>query len=361
MPDINELIINISTIVISFFIFMIYLTIFIIHIKKSILKKGYFTIVFTQIILESFIILAILCISIFPLIKFIENKNICFTILILIYNFCYICDILYNIQSLLILIFKNKKPEDKEDLEYDLYDNEEKSGIEKIKIDESSYAVHHIFSFLLSGIETIFFYFFSLMKKDDKDEMYKDNHAWYFYFLGEKGNLKILSFFFVNVIYFISALAYCFKKDNLNSLKLKNYSIYCLVSSLLNFIYPAKIILLKIIGNKINDTILIFMIYIYFSLSLVYLIYTCYYRLNCYYVQFVLGSKDNHFCSKLLFGLKIIFACSRIPDLNFADFNSNFIFHSLTGKIDIKDVSNDNNQKNTSLSHSISYIEEESK
>lgn len=349
MSDINQLIINISTIVISFFIFMIYLTIFIIHIKKSILKKGYFTIVFTQIILESFIILAILCISIFSLNIFTEIKNICFTILILIYNFCYICDILYNIQSLLILIFKNKKPGDKEDLEYDLYDNEEKSGLEKIKIDESSYAAHHIFSFLLSGIQTTFFYFLFL------DGIKIDAHAWYYYFLGKENNLKILSFFSINVIYFISALAYCFKKDNINSLKLKNYSIYCLVSSLLNFIYPAKIILLKIIENKINETILI---YIYFLLSLIYLIYTCFYRLNCYYIQFVLGSKENHFCGKLLFGLKIIFACSKIPDLNFADFNSNFLFHSLTGIIDIKDVSNDTNQKNNSLSNSISYIEE---
>ena len=356
MSDINQLIINISTIVISFFIFMIYLTIFIIHIKKSILKKGYFTIVFTQIILESFIILEILCISIFPLIKFTEKKNICFTILILIYNFCYICDILYNIQSLLILFFKDKKSGDKEDFEYDLYDNEEKSGIEKIKIDESSYAVHHIFSFLLSGIQTIFFYFFFLVKKDNVEEMNQiDTYAWYYYFLGKENDLKILSFFSTNVIYFISALAYCFKKDNINSLKLKNYSIYCLVSSLLNFIYPAKIILLKIIENKINETILI---YIYFLLSLIYLIYTCFYRLNCYYIQFVLGSKENHFCGKLLFGLKIIFACSKIPDLNFADFNSNFLFHSLTGIIDIKDASNDTNQKNNSLSNSISYIEE---
>ena len=247
--DIDKLIINISTIVISFHIFMIYLTIFIIHIKKSILKKGYFTIVFTQIILEFFIILALLCISILSFIDFKEDKtkNICFSILILIYTFCYICDIFYNILSLFILIFKNKKS-DKEDLEYDLYDTEEKSGIEKIKIDESkikidesSYTIHHIFSFLLSGIQTTFFYFFYLRTNDRIDI-----HLWYYYFLGTENNLKYLFFFCINVIYFISALAYCFKKDNINSFKLKNYSIYCLVSSLLNFIYPAKIILLKI-------------------------------------------------------------------------------------------------------------------
>jgi hypothetical protein len=328
---------------------MIYLTIFIIHIKKSILKKGYFTIVFTQIIIESFIILALLCISILSFFEFIENKNICFTILILIYTFCYICDTFYNIQSLLILTCKNKKSGDKEDLEYDLYDNEDKSGIETIKIDESSNAIHHIFSFLLSSIQTIFFYFFYIMKNGNIDK-----YGWYYYFLGNETNLKYLSFFSINVIYFISALVYCFKKDSINFLKLKNYSIYCLVSSLLNFIYPAKIILLKIFNNSINDRILI---YIYFSLTLVYLMYTCYYRLNCYYVQFVLGSKGNHFCSKLLFGLKIIFACNKIPDLNFADFNSNFLFHSLTGTIDIKDIPNETN-KNSIVSDSMSFIED---
>ena len=348
--DIDKLIINISTIVISFHIFMIYLTIFIIHIKKSILKKGYFTIVFTQIILESFIILALLCISILSFIDFKEDKtkNICFSILILIYTFCYICDIFYNILSLFILIFKNKKS-DKEDLEYDLYDTEEKSGIEKIKIDESSYTIHHIFSFLLSGIQTTFFYFFYLRTNDRIDI-----HLWYYYFLGTENNLKYLFFFCINVIYFISALAYCFKKDNINSFKLKNYSIYCLVSSLLNFIYPAKIILLKIFKNRINDRILI---YNYFPLTLLYFMYTCLYRLNCYYVQFVLGSEKNHFCSKLLFGLKIIFVCTKIPDLNFADFNSNFLFHSLTGTIDIKDIPNES-KKNNSHSNSISFLED---
>ena len=335
--DIDKLIINISTIVISFLIFMIYLTIFIIHIKKSILKKGYFTIVFTQIILESFIDF-----------KEDKTKNICFSILILIYTFCYICDIFYNILSLFILIFKNKKS-DKEDLEYDLYDTEEKSGIEKIKIDESSYTIHHIFSFLLSGIQTTFFYFFYLRTNDRIDI-----HLWYYYFLGTENNLKYLFFFCINVIYFISALAYCFKKDNINSFKLKNYSIYCLVSSLLNFIYPAKIILLKIFKNRINDRILI---YNYFPLTLLYFMYTCLYRLNCYYVQFVLGSEKNHFCSKLLFGLKIIFVCTKIPDLNFADFNSNFLFHSLTGTIDIKDIPNES-KKNNSYSNSISFLED---
>ena len=346
--NIDKLIINISTIVISFHIFMIYLTIFIIHIKKSILKKGYFTIVFTQIILESFIILVLLCISILSFIDFkeVKTKNICFLILILIYTFCYICDIFYNILSLFILIFKNKKS-DKEDLEYDLYDTEEKSGIEKIKIDESSYTIHHIFSFLLSGIQTTFFYFFYLRTNDRIDI-----HLWYYYFLGTENNLKYLFFFSINAIYFISALAYCFKKDNINSFKLKNYSIFCFVSSLLNFIYPAKIILnrFEIEGRIIK--------YTYFSLTLMYLIYTCFYRLNCYYIQFVLENGKNHFCGKICFGLKIIFTCCKIPDLNFADFNSNFIFHALTGKIDIKDINNDD-IVHRSLSNSSSFLENE--
>ena len=74
-------------------------------------------------------------------------------------------------------------------------------------------------------------------------------------------------------------------------------------------------------------------------------------------MQFVLGSEKNHFCSKLLFGLKIIFVCTKIPDLNFADFNSNFLFHSLTGTIDIKDIPNES-KKNNSHSNSISFLED---
>jgi hypothetical protein len=314
--------------------------------KKSILKKGYFTIVFTQIFLESFMILILLCISILSIIGFKGNKDIYFTILILIYIFCYISDIFYNIISLIILTFKNKKS-DKEDLEYDLYDTEEKTGTEKIKIDESSYAIHHIFSFLLSGIQTALFYFFYLRKNNPVDV-----HAWYYYFFETEKNLKYLFFFSINAIYFISALAYCFKKDNINSFKLKNYSIYCFVSSLLNFIYPAKIILNKF---EIKEIIIK---YTYFPLTLVYLVYTCFYRLNCYYIQFVLENGKNRFCGKICFGLKIIFTCCKIPDLNFADFNSNFIFHALTGKIDIKDINNDD-IVHRSLSNSLSFLENE--
>jgi len=355
MVNIDNLIINICAIIISLIIFMIYLIIFIIHIKKPILKKGYFTIVFTQIILESFIILALLSISILSLIGIDKNINILFPI-ILIYNFCYLCDIFYNIQSLFILFFKKNKSENKDDLEYDLYETEEKNDVEKIKIDQSSYVINHIFSFLLSGIQTTVFYLFYLLyltKNNDKDS--QDNrYEWYFYFLGNKIGLKYLFFFLFNILYFISALAYCFKKDNINSLKLKNYSIYCLVSSLLNFIYPAKIILLKIFKD-INNKILI---YIYFPLTLVYLMYTCYYRLKCSYVQFVLGNEDKHFCRKFLFGLKIIFTCSKIPDLNFADFNSNFIFHALTGIIDIKEASKVE-IRDTARSNSISILDDQ--
>lgn len=329
-------IINICTIVITSFILIINYIIFIIHIRQSILRKGYFVIIFIQIILESFINISLLSISISSLNKKNDGEPSYLFIPVLFFDFCYNLDILYNIISLFNLTYEKNDNKDEDLLEYNIYDNDDIPKDKVIKIEKHLFIKEHITSILFSLIHSVIYYF---LIKDEKNNKY----LWYFYFLSiNNKNLSYILLFVFNIIFFILSFNYCCKKENLySSNKLKNYSIYCFVSSIISFIYPIKLIYCTIVGNKLNKEKEDILIYIFCPITLLYLLITCIFRLNCYYVQFILGNKKNNFCYKLLSAIKIIFfCCGKMPELNFADLNSNYIYHSLCYQSDLENQSN---------------------
>ena len=69
-------------------------------------------------------------------------------------------------------------------------------------------------------------------------------------------------------------------------------------------------------------------------LFFIYLIITSLFRLGCYYVQFVLSKAGNTFMNKVCFGLRILFKCQEVPEPNFIDYNSTFVYHSLASNSD---------------------------
>ena len=62
---------------------------------------------------------------------------------------------------------------------------------------------------------------------------------------------------------------------------------------------------------------------------ILYLIITSYFRVNCYYIQYVLEEQGKGCCKKAKTGMSIICCCRKIPSPNFVDLNSTFVYHSL--------------------------------
>ena len=81
--------------------------------------------------------------------------------------------------------------------------------------------------------------------------------------------------------------------------------------------------------------------YIVLSGFLFYIFATCYYRMNCYYVQYILESEGKGFFKRCAFGFRILFCCKKIREPNFIDFTSTFIFHSLANFSDFLGEDND--------------------
>ena len=326
-------IINIISILFILLNIFILLTICRIHSKKKNLRIKYFGVVFTQIILELLLNIIFLITIFFSLLmSTIQNKYLyIFSVLI---NFLYNIDIIYNIQTIIsLVIYKNKVDSN------DVFSNDDTSKSDEFgnsnTIDVKSYSFKkiHFFSFFASLIHSIFFFFVFFDK--NKKEIEFD---WYFFFYyKEEDNLKYLFLFVFNYIFVISSIRYCFVKQKINeTIKLKHYSIYTFIISLISLIFPIKIILNKF--YKKNDLYEKITTPIYSFLILVYLFENSYFRLNCYYIQNILSKKGDKFCSKIEFGIKILLSKKiAIPTPNFIDFNNSFLFHSLSSPEDFYD------------------------
>ena len=182
----------------------------------------------------------------------------------------------------------------------------------------------------------------------------------------EKKKLFYLFFFVFNIAFFILSIIYCFTRQKINeTIKLKHYSIYCLIFSLISLIFPLKIILNNIIyekGNeneddeyeegskKVNEEITDIMACVYSFLLLFFFMENSYFRLNCYYVQNILSKKGNNCCSKFCLSIQILFTKIKISPPNFIDFNNTFLFHSLSSE---KDFYNDREKRLLSRTESI--------
>lgn len=350
MPDsINyEKILNIVFIIFSFIFFLIGLVITLMHIKQPFIRQGFFKVVFIQVIFETIIIFLLLIINICLLIEKQSSNNFMdskiFILFPIIFNFCYMGNISYNIQALLYLSIK--KSENEELIDYDI-SNKNQEHTNSISFTKHSFKRIHLFSFIFTILHSIIF---SLFIKNSFNI-----HYWYYYFFngveGQIGNQSHVSYFYcfffiLNLIFFCISLPYLFMSFNKERITehiiLKHYSIYSFLSSLCGLIFPLVIILCHF---EVFDKKQILK-YIAPELFMIYLIVTMYFRINCYYVQYILGSKGKSFMTRLNYGIKILFACEKIPEPNFIDYNSSFVLQSLSNFNDfvVEDTNRDGSE-----------------
>ena len=335
------------------------------HSKQKSIRVGYFIVVFIQIIIELLLSILFLIVIILSFLKeneVINNEKYLYIFPVLI-NFLYNIDILYNIQTIICLMKAKNKIESSDAFTSDDLSKSEEGGNSNISIDIKTYSFRriHFISFFFSFIHS-FIYALIIFKEDQNPNM-----DWYFYFYDqEKNNLFYLFFFVFNIAFFILSIIYCFTRQKINeTIKLKHYSIYCFIFSLISLIFPLKIILNNIIyekgnGNeddeykkrieKVNNDITDIMACVYSFLLLVFFMENSYFRLNCYYVQNILSKKGNNCCSKFCFSIQILFTKIKISPPNFIDFNNTFLFHSLASE---KDFYNEREKRLVSRTESI--------
>lgn len=356
MDNINSKIISIISIVFTSINSFILITICKMHIKQKYIRKGYFQIVFTQIIIELLLNLTMLAISILNMIY--DLNGIYLIFIPILFNFFFMTDILYNIQTIFFL--KNAK--NKIDKEDNFNDNDSRGSFDRsssINVEHYTFKRIHIISFSFSSIHSLIYFFavFSNYKKYEKNIF--DWNYFFDYFIidpnisnNKKESLLYLLLYIFNYIFLFASIIYCCINQKIEgTIKLKYYSIYCLLSSLISLIFPISFILNILPINKKSNLF----IDIYFSLFIIYLICNCIFRLKCYYVQYILSSQGISLCSKLSFGLKIFFTRTIIPPPNFIDFNNTFLFHSLATE---NDFFNQNDLNKDDLSRALSLIDE---
>jgi len=313
--------------IISFFINLI---IILIHKRQSFFRQGFFKIVFVQIILEECINLSSIIMKLIYM--FDITRGPWFFIFPIIFNFSYVTNILYNIR--IIYFLKNYDKTRDEEINYDIKDGNSNSSYShqgSISLDQESFKNINIFSFSISIIYIIAYiiYIFTL---DQKIKIESEDWKWYYYYLvGEDGSYWMIFFFSIHIFYIFVSVPYFFKSMNkgkvTNNILLKNYSIYGVLSSIVSLLFPITFLVNK--AQLINN----FHYIISFGF-LGYIFITCFYRIRCYYIKYILESERKGFFNRCIFGFRILFCCQTIKEPNFIDLNSSFIFHSLANVSD---------------------------
>ena len=338
--------VNIILIVFLFFSLLINFMIILIHLKQKSLRRGFFIIIFVQIILEAIITFSLLIMNIIYLTDIKTDKW--FAIFPILFNFGYITNILYNIRIMIYLMTLDKKKDEliNYDLKEDTVGDDNASQLSRqstVGFTPHSFKSFHLCCFLLSIIHTII-YSLNLFKDEISVEDFK-KWNWFYYFMNGSGGKKRFFFFIFHYIFFIVSIPYLFLSLNKEKISehilLKRFSLYCIFSSLISLLFPTSVFLHLIYKEE--------MVEIYFGLMYAFVFYlsiTWIFRVNCYYIQYVLESNGNGFCQKCAFGFKILFCCQSIPSPNFIDLNSTFIYHSLANLNDFSQDLSDSTEIN---------------
>lgn len=323
---------NISDYILCFFLFISFLINFIIiliHKRQPFLRQGFFIIVFVQIILEASINLSSLIMKIIYMSD--TTRDVWFALFPILFNFCYMTNVLYNIR--IIIFLKNYNKDRDESINYDIRDNNSNNSFShqgSISFNQQSFKYIHICCFTIS----VFYIFVYIIHIFNIKNVELESQKWrwiYYYLVDENGGYWKLIFFSPNFIYFIVSIRYFFLSINkgkvTNHILLKNFSIYCVFSSIVSLLFPITLIVNLITISEEQEQYVFH--YIILCGFLVYIIATCYYRMNCYYVKYILDSEGKGFIKRCIFGFRILFCCKKIQVPNFIDLNSSFILHSL--------------------------------
>lgn len=328
--DVHELIINILSIFVSLFCFLCSMLVVIIHIKQSFLRKGFFKVVFAFSILELFLNLELIINSLYVIIK---NKEISpgpigESIFGFIFNFLLTSLISYNIVTIINLYFQSTK---KDTLtEKEIVDDEQSQY--SIKIFNYSFLYIHLISLGIGlGHSTLLVCFCKF-----------GNSLWHLFYLSMKGeyiqsayNILIFIPHYVLVLTSIPYLIMSWNKAKITEhIRLKHYAIYTIFLAIFCIVFPLGMFLVSKLlvndGLSDNDKLeIIILKYLVSGFLFIFLLKSSVYRITCYYVQSVLRSEGGSFCDKLMNGIKILFCLKGVKNLDFVDFNSNFVYHSL--------------------------------
>ena len=321
---------NIILVIALSFSLLINIMIILIHSKQKSLRKGLFIIIFVQIIMEAIINFSLLLMNIIYLTDIERDKW--FIVFPLLFNFGYVSNILYNIRIMFYLMTLDKK--DDESVNYDLKDdnleNDNNSRVSRqstVSLISHSFISFHFFSFSLSIIHTVVYGLFLII--DNINIENKDKWRWFYYFMNGSEGIWRLCLYVFHIIFFIISLPYLMLSLNKEKLSdhilLKRFSIYCIFSSLISLLFPTGVIIHEFTIFKEKEQIFYYLMFVF----ILYILVTWVFRVNCYYIQYILEQKGKGFCQKCISGFRILFCCESIPSPNFIDLNSSFVYHSL--------------------------------
>ena len=325
----------------SFISILFNLTILIIHIKQPLLKCGFFNVVFGQVITEFFININIFFISLFYLIYDQEFIGKWFVMFPIFFNYFYEANIIYNISIIICLMTFNR---DKTELinyaiDNDITRSSDLSHQNTLVLEDATFKKFHFISYSISTIY-IFFYILNLYVFQGEDLKIQENDwNWYFYFICGKKYFWRIFFFLFHILFFFISIIYLTKSFNKNKISnhiyLRSYAIFCFFNSLISLLFPITL-LIFMIGFKDDPTdfthdylILIILAILFFFIA------TAIFRLNNYYVYYVL-TEDGKGCLNWFRNIfNVLFCCKKMKELNIIDYDGPFILHALSSFNDL--------------------------
>ena len=340
MVDIDR-IINISLLIISLICFIQSFTVEYLHLTQENLKQGFFEVVFLIVTFECILYFLLLSESILLLLKI--NVIIIHIILGTIIFFSNLEIIFYNILTLNHLMNSSIKKDKL--IEKDMENKDTRSF--SISLKTHSFLYFHVLCFIASFVFTVYYCFVGFIYHDNNT---KENIFWYFLFIKDSDYLFIIilipSFF-----YLLFSIPYLFisknKEEISDKIKLKNYSLYCFLTSLLWLIYSSSLIFIKSSSKLYKNKKFQIIFAIVYLLSLL----ICFwYRSNAFYVTSIIYD-GNISILKIINCLKILFCLRKVKKFSSIDYNNAYLTHALASKNDF--ITEDDIGK--SFDQSISY------
>ena len=323
----HRLITNSLVLVFGIVSFFISLGIIVIHQRRNFLRQNFFKVIFSLSIYETLFYCFLIVNSILLIFEF--SNRILLIIFSVFINFLSTTIFTYNFLILLYLFSISNSKDTLIDKELE---NDSPSRM-SINLMTHSFRYMDIISPIIGLIHAAI---------NGGCQLYGIflSSLYYVGFPSHNNNWKILLFFIPNLIFFLTSLPYffssCNKEKISDKIKLKRYSIYCLIYSFLWCVFPLEVAL-SYIEFKDNNTKYVAFSYI-ITLTLCFImLFTCHYRLSCYYINYILQVNGSSWCKMLKQLFKILFVREKIPELNFVDFNSAFIYHTLATSGDFID------------------------
>lgn len=331
---------NVLMILVTLFSSLIDITIIRIYIKQKLLKDGFFHVIFGQIMMELLVNIALFFLNAIYLFSGSVNAGKWIFIFPILFNFGFISNIIYNIRIIFFLMTFNK---DREELinyaSRNQSADESRRSITRtgsLLLKGMSFKNFHVISYVIATIHTIF-YIVNLASFQEV-EIQGENWHWYFYFICGQKHFGRIFFFIFHILYFIISVPYiyfsCDKNKLSNHIYLRSYSIFCFFSSIIALFIPIVLFIFMWGFNdnaeSFNSNYLILM-----SLGfLVFLVGSAIFRMNCYYVNYILVQDGKGCLKRWSNAIKILFCLKSMQKLNFVDLNSAYIYHALASASD---------------------------